>query len=193
MAQWLLDRRIEQGYDDEKLRPDTVLFTNVIRAWAISGRMEGPEMAEGILSLMNELYHESGWTNSGPNTLSYGATMEAWSKSQHPDACHRIDALLQEMKDSTLEHVVPDRISYQYALNSWANYTGSDIIGPDRAYHILQEMIMLYEGGNDLVTPNVSNFSRVMVALARRECLLGPAPGTSHCVVEPWLWSRKKL
>lgn len=165
LAQWLLDRRMEQAHEDETLMPDTVLLSNVIRAWAKSGRMEAPEMAEGILEMMHDL-HRDGWTQSGPNTLSYGVTMEAWYSSRHPDACHRIDALLQEMKDSPLEHVVPDRIAYQYALNGWADSRSST--GADRADQILQEMVALYEGGSRLVAPDVSHFSRAMAALARR-------------------------
>jgi hypothetical protein len=164
LAQWLFDRRMEQAQEDETLRPDTVLLTNIIRAWAQSGRMEAPEMADGILELMHDLYNK-GWVNSGPNTRSYGVTMEAWSKSRHPNACNRIDDLLQEMKDSNLQNVLPDRISYQYALNGWAN--SGTRFGANRACNILQEMVVLYNNGNDLVAPNVSNFTKVMIALAR--------------------------
>jgi len=48
LAQWLLDRRLgkaQEDEDDTTLRPDTIFFTNVIRSWAKSGRVEAPEMA----------------------------------------------------------------------------------------------------------------------------------------------------
>eukprot|EP00536_Pseudo-nitzschia_multiseries_P001169 jgi/Psemu1/180290/e_gw1.14.31.1 len=173
LAQWLLDRRLGQAYayDDEEeedysLRPDTVFFTNVIRAWAKSGRIEAPEMAEGLLKMMHELYSKSGWIESAPNAFSYAATMEAWSKSQrHPESTKRIEELLEEMKNSSLLQVAPDRVCYQYLLNAWAN--SKSPIGAEKAYHVLQEMIALYEAGNFLVAPNASNFSRVILALAQ--------------------------
>ncbi len=168
LAQWLLDRRLGQAYeneDDTSLRPDTIFFTNVIRSWAKSGRFEAPEMAEGLLQMMHDLYSKSGWVESAPNAFAYAATMEAWSKSQrHPDSIQRIEALLDEMKNSSLVQVVPDRVSYQYVLNAWAD--SKTTTGAEKAYDVLQEMIALYEAGNVLVAPNTSNFSRVIKALA---------------------------
>jgi pentatricopeptide repeat protein len=167
LAQWLLDRRLGQAYEDDTFRPpDTIFFTNVIRAWAKSGRIEAPEMADGILQLMHDLYLNSAWTESMPNAYTYAATMEAWSKSQrYPESIKRIDALLDEQKNSSLEQVAPDRVSYQYALNAWAD--SKSATGTKKAYGILQEMIALYEAGNDRVAPNASNFARVILALSR--------------------------
>ncbi len=168
LAQWLLDRRLGEAHEDEedtRLRPDTIFFTNVIRAWAKSGRIEAPEMAEGLLQMMHDLYFESGWVESAPNAFSYAATMEAWSKShRHPDSLQRIEGLLEEMKNSSLVQVVPDRVSYQYVLNAYA--ASKTATGAEKAYDVLQEMIALYEAGNVLVAPNTSNFSRVIKALA---------------------------
>ena len=169
LAQWLLDRRLGQAYEDEddtSLRPDTIFFTNVIRSWAKSGRVEAPEMADGLLQMMHELYSNSGWIESAPNAFSYAATMDAWSKShRRPDSINRIEALLEEMKNSSLMQVVPDRVSYQYVLNAWAN--SKTTTGGEKAFDVLQEMIALYRAGNVLVAPNASNFSRVILALAQ--------------------------
>jgi pentatricopeptide repeat protein len=169
LAQWLLDRRLGQAHQDEDdttLRPDTIFFTNVIRSWAKSGRVEAPEMADGLLQMMHELYSNSGWIESAPNAFSYAATMEAWSKDQHnPDSIKRIESLLEEMKNSNLLQVVPDRVNYQYLLTAWAN--SKTATGAEKAYDVLQEMIALYEAGNVLVAPNTSNFTRVMSALAQ--------------------------
>jgi hypothetical protein len=164
LAQWLLDRRMEQAADDPERRPDTIFITNVIRSWAKSGRLEAPEMADGLLQLMHDLY-DSGWTDSGPNTLTYGSTMEAWYRSRLPEAANSMEKLLEDMKNSSVEQVVPDRISYTYVINGWAHSRAKD--GPRKAHNLLQEMIRLYEAGNDDVAPNASNFSRVMYALAR--------------------------
>jgi hypothetical protein len=165
LGQWLLDRRMEQGTEKPSMRPDTVLITNVIRAWAKSGRLEATEMAQGLLHLMHDL-HESGWIDSGPNAVSYAVTMEAWYRSRHRDSDKAIEKLLEEMKTSTVEQVFPDRICYTYVINGWANARSH--AGPHKAYDLLQEMLHLYEAGNEAAAPDVSNFSRVMFALARR-------------------------
>jgi tetratricopeptide (TPR) repeat protein len=165
LAQWLLDRRMEQADLNPDMRPDTVMITNVIRAWSKSKRLEAPEMAEGLLQLMHDLY-ENGWVDSGPNTLSYGVAMEAWYNSNDPEASEKVEKLLDDMKNCSVEAVRPDRVSYMYVINTWANSHSS--IGPHRANTLLQEMIQLYENGNDDVTPDVSIFSRVMLAFARR-------------------------
>jgi hypothetical protein len=163
LAQWLFDRRMDQIEDDPERRPDTVFITNVIRAWAKSGRVEAPEMAEQLLTLMEGLY-EKGWTHSAPNELSYGVVLEAWSKSRDRDANNRIEALLESMKTS--RYATPDRVSYMYALNGWANARTPG--ASQKAYSILQEMLALYKEGNEYVKPDQSNFTKVMVALAHQ-------------------------
>lgn len=154
----------------QSLRPDTFFITNVIRAWAKSGRLESPEMAEGLLYLMYDLL-DVGWTNSGPNTMSFGVVMDAWSRSQRPDACDRIGALLEEMKSSRLgEDIEPDRVCYQYALNCLTKSINEKSPKKlEKAHHLLQEMVSLYRhAGNERVAPNASNFATVMMAAARR-------------------------
>ncbi|KAG7363111.1 PPR: pentatricopeptide repeat domain containing protein [Nitzschia inconspicua] len=184
LAQWLLDRRMEKVNDEEyefertaqekesnddddvvTLRPDTILISNVIRAWAKSDRMEAPEMAEGLLEMMKDLYN-NGWTDSGPNTKTYGVTMEAWYNSQRPEAAERIVSLLDDMKHSHLEQVDPDRVCYQYAINALVH--SKTEFGVEQAYQLLQEMVALYKSGNDNVGPTASNFARVMSGYARQ-------------------------
>ena len=191
LAQWLLDRRMEQlsiyeenheynrhnnqDEDDDdnneshkaaiELRPDTIFITNVIRAWAQSSRVEGPEMAEGLLQLMQDLYN-NGWTESGPNAKSYGTTMDAWYKSHHPEAPQRIQNLLDEMKNSNMEQLQPDRVCYQYGINAWVHSKTTN--GVEKAHELLQEMIALYKAGNYVSTPNASNFSQVIKGWASR-------------------------
>ncbi len=164
LAQWILDQRMEEAEDDPTLRPDSFLLTSVIRAWAKSGRLEGPEMAEGILDLMHELY-DSGWADSGPNFISYSATMDAWSRSRRPEAPMAIDRLLDRMNASTKAGLEPDTVTYTLAIDAWAR--GRNSLGAERAWKRLQEMIQLYENGNDLVVPQASNFARVIYALAK--------------------------
>ncbi|CAJ1949263.1 unnamed protein product [Cylindrotheca closterium] len=166
LAQWLLDRRMQLAESRPELRPDTVMITNVIRAWGKSKRIEAPEMAEGLLQLMHDLHENGEWIDSGPNTLSYSATMEAWANSKSREASEKMEALLEEMKQSSVEAVRPDRVSYLYVINSWVHSKSPD--GPDRANALMQEMLQLYNNGNDDVVPDVSIFSNVMVAYARR-------------------------
>jgi hypothetical protein len=164
-------RHDDDDDDDEnhqaavELRPDTIFITNVIRAWAHSSRVEGPEMAEGLLQLMQDL-HNNGWTESGPNAKSYGTTMEAWYRSHRPEASQRIQNLLDEMKNSNMEQLQPDRVCYQYAINAWVHSKTTN--GVEKAHELLREMVALYKAGNYVATPHASNFSQVMKGWASR-------------------------
>jgi hypothetical protein len=164
LAQWVLDQRMEEAEDNPSLRPDSFLLTSVIRAWAKSGRMEAPEMAEGILDLMHDLFH-NGWEDSGPNLVSYSATMDAWSRSRRPEAPKAMDRLLAQMKDSTIPGLEPDTFIYTHVINTWARSRSP--IGVQKAGDYLAEMIELYESGNDIVVPQASVFARVIYAMAK--------------------------
>jgi hypothetical protein len=168
LAQWILDRRIGQGFsEDADMRPDAVFITTIIRAWAKSGRLEAPEMAEGLLQLMHQYNESNGWYECAPNTLTYTAVLEAWYRSRNQDACKAMQKLLDEMKTSSVKQVIPDRLTYSYVLNCWAN--SKDPSGPHKAHNLLMEMFQLYdEGGNNLVAPETADFSKVMYSLARR-------------------------
>ena len=138
----------------------------MIRAWAKSHRVEAPDMADGLLRLMYDLY-DDGWLDSGPNTMTYGVVLDAWSRSGRRDAVVRMESLLREMMDSYIpDQVVPDRVCYQYVLNGWAKHDRTRH-GLQKASGILQEMMDLYmHTGDDTVAPNSGNFATVMMAAA---------------------------
>ena len=151
------------------MRPDVVFITTIIRAWARSGRMEAPEMAEALLQLMHEYDQTYGWYECAPNTLSYQECMDAWYRSRRPEACDEMHRLLNEMKTSSVQQVKPDRVSYSYVINCYANNRQDRGKGSQKAYDLLMEMLQLYqEGGNELVAPNTANFSKVMYSLATK-------------------------
>ena len=165
LSQWVLDQRMEEAEHNPSLRPDSFLLTSVIRAWAKSGRIEAPEMAEGILDLMHSLY-KNGWENSGPNLVSYLATMDAWSRSRRPESTMAMDRLLNQLKESTTPGLEPDSSIYAHVIETWARSRGPSGVQNARKY--LQEMIELYESGNDMVVPHSSIFARVIYALAKQ-------------------------
>jgi len=168
VAQWILDQRMEEAYENRNVRPDSFLLTSVIRAWAKSGRMEGPEMAEGILSLMHDLY-DNGWKESGPNLHSYAAVMNAWSHSRHPDGPDAIERLFERLKQTDTPELRPNSIIYSIVIDAWSRC--GTVRSTERAVQRLNEMIELSDtpGGNndDRVIPTANNFSRVMYALVK--------------------------
>ena len=164
VAQWILDQRMEDAYENPEVRPDSFLLTSVIRAWAKSGRIEGPEMAEAILSLMHDL-HENGWEDSRPNLISYGAVMDAWNQSRHPDGPHAIDRLLNRMKEMENSELQPDSLIYSLAIDAWSR--SGTLHSTKKAHERLNEMIGLSTNGNQRVSPTADNFARVMHAMAK--------------------------
>ena len=158
-------------------RPDAAFINNVIRAWAKSGRIEAPEMADELLQLMHDLHVHKGWSEAAPDSSSYAVVIEAWYNSRHPIASRRIEELLEDMKSkvtifSSQEDQEKDRggdrdsyasIAYTYALSKFAN-EGE----PHKAYNVLQEMLRHYYSGSDDLSPKISNFSKVMASFAQK-------------------------
>ena len=187
LAQWLFDRRYQAAknhrHQDSSTPsvspPDSVFTTNVIRAWAKSGRWEAPERAQQLFDTMKEL-QQSGFMDSGPTNVTYSVIIGAWAKSRHPDALQRMEWLLEDMKQS--RHVSPDRVSYMMAISAWIHSKHSTVKdGPIHAYHLLQEMIQLYREGNNLqVRPDAAIFSHVMTGLAR----MGEAEKVNHLMTQ---------
>jgi len=133
--------------------PDTVAYTVVISAYARRGRAKE---AEAILKemLSNEI---------SPNTYTFNAVMDAWSKSgaeDAPEQCRRIldglkrtsGSIRSQTGERTLE---PDAFSYTILMDTYAARGQAS-----EAEGLLKEM--LAPGSN--APPNEFTYSAVMKA-----------------------------
>lgn len=134
--QWL--RRLQQLYDDQKLspsgsghdndngdaadlRPNTVIYTAVIHAWANVGRVD---RAEALLQEMYLQYRKDGNTDARPTLKTFNTVLSAWSKSSSPDAYESafdLFNLMQElMERNDLDSSHPDIVTYNCLLSTIA-------------------------------------------------------------------------
>ena len=63
-------------------RPDTIIYSTVINAWAKQGNAL---RAEAMLERMTNDY-KSGNQNAKPNLRTFNSLMDAWAKSTSPEA-----------------------------------------------------------------------------------------------------------
>lgn len=161
-------------YESDKnasLRPNHVVFTSAITAWAKSGNNDAGERAERLLHTLIDLSKHD--PNIYPNTWCFVATITAWTNNGSSNtavpAANRVEDLLDKMINLYHEgnhHLKPDTIVFTSVINAWAK--SKDPKGPERAEEIFQKMHQLYsEGRNDLIKLDASVYTAALSALAK--------------------------
>ena len=85
----------EQAFaKDSTLSPDIKAYSMVVDAYAKIG---DPEHAEAVLLRLEKLW-KTGNEKVKPNTVLYGAVLDAWAKSGKGEAPKRAEAILQHME-----------------------------------------------------------------------------------------------
>ena len=90
--------RAEERYQltkREDAQPDTITYSNVIKAWANAGK---PVEAEAILNRMITLSANSE-RDVKPNLISFNTAIDAWAKSKEPNAAENALNILQQMEN----------------------------------------------------------------------------------------------
>ena len=83
-----------------------------------------------------------------PNTVLYGAVLDAWAKSGRREAPKRVEAILHHMEQLNQQgnaDVRPNTVSYNAIINAWAKSREKG--AAQRAEAILNHMLKLQEGG----------------------------------------------
>ena len=142
-AQDLLEHMIERAAQHTNFpRPATKTFNVVLNAWAKSGVLNAGLEADALLKRMQEwsgsqqqLQHGLAFTKSNHhrpvdendvlcriNERTIGSVMDAWAKSNHPDAPERVERLLQwalEQKESPNGTKCIDLVVFHTVMNTW--------------------------------------------------------------------------
>jgi len=125
---WL--RRLEEIHEEQQqtfsgggddLRPNTVIYTNVIHAWANVGKADH---AEALLQEMYLKYHQSENPDVRPTLKTFNTVLSAWSKSSSPDAyksAFDLFDLMNEFSESRRDgDLRPDIVTYNCLLSTIA-------------------------------------------------------------------------
>lgn len=97
-----LYRGEESSSSETPLRPNTVVYTTVIRAWADVGFAD---RAEGLLREMcqdyvggSEASNEEGNPDAKPSRWTFNTVLSAWSRSRDPSSVIQAEGLIRTMK-----------------------------------------------------------------------------------------------
>jgi pentatricopeptide repeat protein len=137
---------------DHDLKPSVVICNALIYAWAKAGL---PEKAEQAL---RELESEA-TLGLKPDTITYSTLMSGWSRSHHPKAIDRMQALYDEMKDKYLggdKNVKPDARTFDTVLSSWRRTGRKD--GMVKAKAVFLDIHDRYRSGEAALKPLVDKF-----------------------------------
>jgi hypothetical protein len=168
-------------------RPDVVMFTTAVRAWAKSGRVDAAPRAWKLLDHFVHLY-DARVVSSSPNTVAYNTLLSALvakptkglgasSRQSKVDLLQKRIVWMQEadlvflsMTRRPYRTVTPDNCTYRILIFGWANLSaelrkvqmphGAAI---DRAISLLQEMADLDDDSN--IQLEASNYSKVINSL----------------------------
>ena len=111
-------------------------------------------------------------TAARPDQQSFNTVISAWSKSKDPDAPLRAEALMELMKDWSIQ---PTVVTYGSLINCWANSNRQD--SAERAEQILKEMQQQHRqeekekgsaGTTPAIKPNLVCYNAVLKGWAKK-------------------------
>jgi len=151
-------------FNEELLcRPNTIIFTNVINAWAQSKERNAARRADEILSWMKQM-NKAGIPNVAPNTVTYATCINAWAKGKKvTEKCAlRAEELLEEMEEERAKgsDVKPNTVAFTSVINAWGRSGSPKAI--DRIQYIFDRMTELSAQGVDEIRPNSLTYNSVM-------------------------------
>jgi pentatricopeptide repeat protein len=140
-------------------RSSSVSLTTLLDAHARAGRADAAE------ALLRDMLNNP---ETKVTTISFNTVINAYSKSDEPDAPLRAEALLAKMYDSFAagnHGVKPNAITFSSVINCWANSKRSG--AAERAESILYRMEELADKGHDELEPTAIAYSTTISAWAR--------------------------
>jgi PPR repeat family/Pentatricopeptide repeat domain len=112
---------------------------------------------------LREMMEEQGLP---PNALAYTNTIVAWSRSRHPDAAPRAQALLDELKElyqsntKQTAHLQPSKVPYTAVITAWAKNRHQT--AGIKVLNLLQEMKI---ANNSFCSPNAITYGACISAV----------------------------
>jgi len=154
-----LNKRYKQDAS-EGLRPDTVVYSSAIMAYARSNQ---PQQAQELLDDMKAQY-EAGNVHVKPNRVTYTAVMAAWC--DQPNGTAKAEAILGEMWRQGRE-VEPDVVAYNILIDGFAKHKGGKRVAWKRALQYVREMHRLAKAGNYRVRPDSITYTTLISVMGR--------------------------
>jgi pentatricopeptide repeat protein len=173
------ERILQQTEDSVRVgtgnvRPNEASYHVVIEGYSRQG---GAKDADRLLNQMKRLSTQPGRIDVRPNVVAYAAVMDAWGKSEEPDALDRVESLFEEMCRIGRPN------SYVFGTYQSVLHRSRLPDAPKRVEAVLNHMQQEYEQGrNPSGKPNAINFSLAINSWAGSE--LEGAPDRAEAILD---------
>ena len=159
-----MKERQKAGYPDTK--PNVRTYNAVLDALS---RCCEAEKAEQLLYHMLAL-SQNGDTGASPDSFSFNAVINAFTRSKLKDAGKRAESVLDRFLEYSEEFpkIKPDLRSFTNIV-AYYNRRKHQLDAPYRAEYILNRLVSLYKGGEKHLAPNVFAVTAVMDSYAKHE------------------------
>lgn len=147
------------------IKTNAIVYTTVMDAFAKQGKAVE---AEQLLNELTQKYEATQDQDYLPTVVAFSVVIDAWSKSNHPKAAIRAEAILERMQELSQDkpELQPNVVSFNCVLHAWAVSRHSQ--APERAETILNLMHNLYvKSGNGAVKPNAISMTTVINSWAK--------------------------
>lgn len=157
---------MQESNDNNAAKANNVAYATVMNAFAQRGQALE---AEQVLHELIQTYESTGDSDLEPTVVPFSIVIDAWSKSRHPQAATKAEAILERMLVLSQENpaMTPNVFTYNGVLHAWAQSRNKK--APERAEAVLHQLQNLYEqSGNDpSLKPNRISMSTVMDCWAK--------------------------
>jgi Pentatricopeptide repeat domain/PPR repeat len=155
---------IKERAEQDNFQPTIKIYNAVMNAWAKAGQ---PQNAGAMLRDLCDKAFDKG--SCIPDQISFTTVIDAWSKSDRPEAPDRAEdilVLLRQFSGFSFQQTArPNAITLTAVMNCWAKSSRNE--APDRAEMILRQMLRSFAAGKAEMRPNLISFNTCMNAWAR--------------------------
>ncbi len=169
--------------DGDGIKIDT--FNVVMTAWAKSGFQYGPERAEKLIYLMDELDQQylGGQGIFRPSVSSFTSLLDAYAQTLEWDSVSQAERIFNRLLDEYLEtgqrDLEPNVATWTIVLSAWAKLSRKNNRGAAvRANRLLERMESLHKEGRISFGPDAIVYISTMNAWAFSKTTEGPQCAT---------------
>ena len=161
-AQKVFDEMYEAHVMEERpeLWPNVTIYNLLIDAHAWSHSRDGGEKAQLILDRMQDGTVEE---IARPNVDTYIKVIEGWANRRKPERAEQVFESLKERYESMKgDDIRPNTGAYNKLIKAWMKSGKPE--APKKAEALLNEMVEMYNDGNEAIKPNRKTWVQVMKA-----------------------------
>ena len=146
-------------------------FNSVVIAYAKSGDDNGPQKAEEIITLMDQIDTDSGSIGlCAPTVNTFTSLIDAYAQKNEWEAANQADRMLSRLLDEYLagnKDLEPNIATWTIVINGWSRLSRKNRHGAaERAGRLLKRMEDLYRDGKISCRPDAIAYVTCMNAYA---------------------------